>query len=154
MLKASLSAALALAAVVAGPAMAHPHHGGGAMLHRADADGDGTITRDEYRSARERLFARLDRNSDGYIDDADDGQAPAMKRHRGAVRAAAMRKALDADNDDRISRAELVDVAMSRFDRSDSDGNGVLDAKEIEASRAAAKQRMRELREQRAPKAQ
>ncbi len=45
------------------------------MLKRADADGDGKVSKEEFLNARradlEEAFGRLDTNSDGYIDEAE-----------------------------------------------------------------------------------
>ena len=46
----------------------------GAMLESADADHDGKVTRQEFTDTRAALFARLDRNGDGVVDDADGGE--------------------------------------------------------------------------------
>ena len=35
------------------------------ILDGADTNGDGVITREEFKAARERAFTRLDRNGDG-----------------------------------------------------------------------------------------
>lgn len=45
------------------------------MIKRADSDGDGKISKEEFVNARraeqEEAFARLDANSDGYLDEAE-----------------------------------------------------------------------------------
>lgn len=145
MFKAGLIAALAVA-VASTSALAHPRghwgHGGG-MFQRADTDGDGAISRDEYRAWQDAVFAKRDRNSDGLLDEADRAEDTTKRRHR-AARGATLRKQLDTDNDGKISKVEFVDGAMARFDRWDTDGNGVLDAKEIETARNAMRERMKE----------
>jgi hypothetical protein len=40
------------------------------IFDKADTNGDGVITREEFHAARERMFVRLDRNGDGYIDNS------------------------------------------------------------------------------------
>jgi hypothetical protein len=61
--------------------------GGGAMLRRADADGDGRVTRDEYRAAADRMFAAVDANADGVIDANEMAAMPRPMRRgeRGPV---------------------------------------------------------------------
>lgn len=156
-----------------GFATAHARGGGpGPMLSQADKDGDGTISRDEFRNARAGHFARMDRNSDGYLDEADrrtgtkapqaDTQTNAERPAREGVRHThmhermhkgmhhkAMLERLDTDGDGRLSKDEFVDGAMPMFDKADTDGNGVLDTKELEAMKQAGKQRLRELRQER-----
>jgi Ca2+-binding EF-hand superfamily protein len=155
-----------------GFATAHARGGGpGPMLSQADKDGDGTVSRDEFRNARAEHFARMDRNSDGYLDEADrrtgakapqaDTQTNAEQPAREDVRHKRMHKhmhrgmhkgmleRLDADGDGRLSKDEFVDGAMPMFDKADTDGNSVLDTKELEAMKQAGKQRLRELRQER-----
>ena len=156
----------------AGVATAHARQGGpGPMLSQADKDGDGAISRDEFRNSRAEHFARMDRNSDGYLDEADrrtDAKAAQADAETNADRPArgmggkrmhkrmhkgmshkAMLERLDADGDGRLSKDEFVDGAMPMFDKADADGNGVLDAGELEAMKKAGKQRVRELRQER-----
>lgn len=69
----------------------------------ADADGDGKLSREEWRelpraardAGRERMFARLDDNGDGVLEAAEF--APNVERLR----------ALDADGDGRLTRREM-----------------------------------------------
>ncbi len=69
----------------------------------ADADGDGNVSREEWRelpraarsAARERRFARMDENGDGALEAGE--WAPDVERLR----------ALDADGDGRLTRREM-----------------------------------------------
>jgi hypothetical protein len=113
----------------------------GAMLDNADANRDGQVTRQEFTDTRVALFARLDRNSDGVVDDADSGGL-------GGQRAAAIRERLDTNGDDKISKDEFVKAPSLLFDQFDADKNEVLDAKELETARGAANDRLRQRRQQ------
>lgn len=76
---------------------------GDGAFDAADADGDGNLSRDEWRelpravaeAARERMFARMDDNGDGVLEAAEF--APNVERLR----------ALDADGDGRLTRREM-----------------------------------------------
>ena len=118
----------------------------GSALERADANRDGKVTRQEYIDARAAQFARMDRNGDGVVDDADSGdrgdQSFVAKRA-----AAAMRGRIDTNSDGKISKEEFVNSPTVLFDRFDADKNGELDAKELEAARTAG-ERLRERRRQ------
>src|SRR5690606_39057876 len=113
----------------------------GRFFDAADANGDGVVTRDEYRAARAHAFARLDRNGDGYLDERDSARRRSVGRRAGD-RVDALRAELDANRDGRISEREFVGGALPGFDRLDTDGNGELDADEI----AAVQQRARSAR--------
>ena len=79
------------------------HHGmHGHWMHwleKADANGDGKVTKDEFMQAAKRYaekkFAWMDANGDGVIDDKD--RAARMDRHFDAM---------DANHDGRITREE------------------------------------------------
>jgi Ca2+-binding EF-hand superfamily protein len=118
----------------------------GPALEHADADRDGKVTRQEYINARAEQFARLDRNGDGVIDDADSRDR-ANATDRGQRLAAAMRGRIDANSDGKISKEEFVNAPTMLFDRFDADKNGELDAKELEAAHNAG-ERLRERRKQ------
>jgi Ca2+-binding EF-hand superfamily protein len=58
------------------------------MLKRSDTDGDGKVSKDEFIKARaaemEEAFARIDGNSDGYVDEAEASQIAERMRAAGA----------------------------------------------------------------------
>jgi Ca2+-binding EF-hand superfamily protein len=106
-----------------------------AALEQADANHDGKITKQEYNDARAALFARMDRNGDGFIDDADSREGA---NERGQRAAAALRGRIDSNGDGKISKDEFVNAPTMMFDKFDANKDGVLDAQELEAARTAA----------------
>ncbi|MEK7468214.1 MAG: EF-hand domain-containing protein [Planctomycetota bacterium] len=54
------------------------------MVKRADKDGDGKVTREEW-PGRPQMFDRMDKNGDGVLDDADFGGAPAKQPEAGTM---------------------------------------------------------------------
>jgi Ca2+-binding EF-hand superfamily protein len=107
----------------------------GGRLERADADNDGAVTREEFTTARAELFARLDRNADGYLDETD--------RQERAARHAGTRAHLDSDRDGKISKEEFVSGPTPMFDHIDTDHSGVLDAQELAAAKKHRDERSR-----------
>jgi Ca2+-binding EF-hand superfamily protein len=122
-----------------------PHRGGGEMLDRMDADSDGSVTRDEFMAAREQMFSKRDRNSDGYLDSADFGE---RAQRRAGERIAKMREETDTDGDGKISKDEFVGAQTPLFDGADKDSNNVLDATELANAKEAMHSRMKERRGQ------
>jgi Ca2+-binding EF-hand superfamily protein len=114
---------------------AHDRADPGQMFERADANGDGRITRDEFVSAHKALFTRLDRDGDGYLTSAD---APRRLRNRGGGEGqAAGLRLMDTDGDGRISRQEFIDGSLKLFDRADANHDGVVDSQEVATFKAA-----------------
>lgn len=142
-------------------------HGGSDQAHRAmmmlrvaDANGDNTITRAEVDSLQADMFAWMDRNSDGYLDDADsspvrqrlralheaaaeDGEGRGPRRGRG--RRGGPRghggpggegpgRHHDADEDGRISRAEFLGGENRLFGMLDADEDGAITPDELDAA--------------------
>jgi len=107
----------------------------GNALEQADANHDGKVTKQEYNDARAALFARMDRNGDGFIDDAD---SRAGGNERGQRAAKALRGRIDSNGDGKISKEEFVNAPTMLFDKFDANKDGVLDATELEAARNAA----------------
>lgn len=122
-----IAPALALAA----PASAQSSDQIRQMLERADANGDGNITRAEFDQARAQTFARLDRNDDGYVDSSD---RPRLFRDR-FDQGYRMLSSLDTNGDRRVSRTELAKADAPAFVAGDANGDKVLSRKEIAALR-------------------
>jgi hypothetical protein len=134
-----------------------------ARFAQLDTDRDGFISAAERTAAHDRhvaeRFARLDADKNGAVTLAEmkaargmHDAAPGERRGRPGPRGmrgmhgmggglggehAGMGR--DADQDGRISKAEFGAAALSRFDRADTDRNGVLSDAERQAARAAMK---------------
>lgn len=116
-----------------------PPHDGGEMFKRMDADGNGTISREEFLGSprlarlpeekRGRIFMRLDGNGDGSLSREEIDEI----RKKGEGRAREFRE-LDADSSGGLSFLEFsggrflkrLPEAKRReiFKRLDTDGNG------------------------------
>jgi Ca2+-binding EF-hand superfamily protein len=113
-------------------------HGGEGMFERADANNDGSVTKDEFIAARGQQFTRFDRNSDGYLDSNDVPKRLAARRKQnggGEMHGGQF----DTDADGKVSKDEFINGPTLIFDRADADKNNVLDAKELAAAKEAAK---------------
>ena len=108
------------------------------LLRNADANGDGMITQAEFRDARAKLFARLDRDGDGFLTSADKPRRMAARRAGGGDRLAEAMRGLDKDGDGKVSRDEVVDNPGLMVQRADATHAGVVARQELEAFQAAA----------------
>ena len=142
------------------------------MLRAADANGDNAITQAEVDALQAEMFDWMDRNSDGFLDEADESPMRArMQAIREADRAergdddsrpgrwgrgdregrrggrGGMPPHLraDANEDGRVSRAEFLERENVLFNRLDADENGVVTPEELDA----AVERHQERREER-----
>jgi hypothetical protein len=132
-----MSAGIGLTALV-GAALADKGQG---MFGRADANGDGFVTKEEFAAGRNAMFTRLDANTDGAIDQAEidkareawqqrraekaqaDGTAPADKpkrEHKGFL------ARLDTDSDGKVTTAEFAAAGDKMFAKFDANGDGKL----------------------------
>lgn len=95
-------AALAIGGAACAQAPASPPQDGPRMERpRIDANGDGTVTRAEAQAAATALFARLDVNKDGKLDQADRELGRQQKRDK-------MFAKLDTNGDGSISKTEFA----------------------------------------------
>lgn len=127
------------AALIAAPACAQRSGRGDAatLFERADADGDGLVTRAEYIAARNARFDRMDRNHDGVVEKSDFGRL-ARFRPQAASRLDAIIGQADANHDGRLTRAELAAAPVPIFDRADANHDDRVDKDEIARLRASA----------------
>jgi Ca2+-binding EF-hand superfamily protein len=129
----------ALLSILSAPSMAQMMRGSAeGIFERADTNNDGSVTREEFISARGNQFAKFDRNSDGYIDSNDVPKRLAARRQQNGGGEMLMGQ-FDANGDGKVSKEEFVNGPTTIFDRADSDDNDVLDAKELAAAKEAAK---------------
>ncbi len=117
------------ALVLAVPASAQSSDQMRQLLQRADANGDGDITRAELDRVRADMFARLDRNGDGSVDSTD---RPPRFGDR-FDQAYGMLASLDTNGDQRISRTELTTGEAPAFTAGDTNRDSVLSRAEIAA---------------------
>jgi Ca2+-binding EF-hand superfamily protein len=129
-----------VAVLCAGAAFPQGREGPGALFERADRNGDGVIAREEFLASRAEQFGNRDRNGDGFIDNTDLGER-AASRPRVSQAMGAMVTQFDTDKDGKVSKNEFVDGGVKVFDRADADQSGSLDSKELEAAKAALKER-------------
>jgi Ca2+-binding EF-hand superfamily protein len=148
-MKISLSTcALAVAALLAGPAMAGdspksdaPADGPHGIM-RADTNGDGKVSKEEAAALHDKVqgdwFAKTDTDGDGFLTQEEIRNARATRRDhmRGEMkdRMAERFKEADANNDGQLSldeaQAKMPRLA-ERFTTLDTDKNGLLSKEEL-----------------------
>jgi hypothetical protein len=133
-MKKLIAAATLGASLLAGTAYAGQDQQRRDPLARADANGDGIVTRDEMLADTSARFAELDANKDGKLS-PDEFQAAGGMRGRMMSRA-------DANGDGTVTLEEARAQAGQRFDRVDTNHDGKLD----QAERDAAMEMMRSMR--------
>jgi len=130
-------AALSLAAA-AGLAHAQGPRGG------QDANGDGVVTAQAFEEAAKARFQRLDANHDGVIDAEElaaiqkrmeERRAEHPEAGRGPGGGGGALARMDADQDGRITEAEVLTASRTRFAALDADKDGVLSPAERSARR-------------------
>ena len=130
---------------------------------RLDLDSDGRATAEEARQAHEqrraeragRMFERLDANSDGSISRAEFDQARAERVERRAERRPGrgmhgaghgMHATRAFGEQGFITREQMRERALARFDRVDANRDGTLTAEERRQARQARRERRHERR--------
>ena len=148
----------------------------GERFARLDANNDGRFTPEEARAMHEqrrermadRMFERLDANRDGNVSRAEFDQARAQRAERRGQRMANreggprmgtrmhrrggpgmrhMRAMRMFGEQGFVTREQMQERALARFDRLDADDNGIVTA----AERRQAREQRRERREMRRP---
>lgn len=115
----------------------------GGFFERADANGDGAVTFDEMRRARDAMVARIDANGDGRISLSEflDFKRPGPVRQRSPEWRRRVFARIDADGDGFVSAAEREASLKRRFARLDGNGDGRISRAELDAARARQQKR-------------
>lgn len=132
-----LFAALVLSALASGAAHAQANDPYKLMMS-ADADNDGKVSRDELVASRDSMFARLDRNSDGVLNTADQRKSRPRLAQAETTRMDQLKADFDANGDGAIAKDEFVAGPTPLFDAADANGDNFVDEGEVKAAKAAA----------------
>lgn len=138
----TLSTCLALAALIAAPAMAGDAPRGESRVMKADTNGDGRISRDEATAANSQRnaewFDKVDRDKDGYVtsEELKEARQAWRGKSRGDRKAhmAERFKEADANSDGKISLDEAqarMPKLAERFSELDADKDGLLSKEEL-----------------------
>jgi Ca2+-binding EF-hand superfamily protein len=139
-MKHTLSICAAIAALLAGQALAgdSPRRDAPRDEMRADKDGDGRVSRAEAdAAAAERTsewFTRLDLDKDGYVSQEETRQARETRRAATKERIDERFKSADANDDGQLSLDEVqtnMPRLAERFSSVDQDQNGFLSKDEL-----------------------
>jgi len=103
------------------------------MLAQADANGDGNLEWAEVTSMRLEMFSRLDRNGDGFAD--EDDTPGLMGRNRYLEALGNLLPRFDSNEDQRISKDEMLNGPSPAFTLGDLNGDKVLSAAELQELR-------------------
>lgn len=132
-MKACLLLSAALAAFAAGPVLAQDR--ARAPFVEADVDNDGRLSRLEFDSVRETLFARLDANRDGRLTlqemrELRPDDAPRARRRPDRDRLSKLR-AIDLNHDRAIDIGEFRAMGAGRFAALDANRDGFITRDEM-----------------------
>jgi EF hand len=131
--------AMALAALLAGTAMAGDSAKGGPHgMMRADTNGDGKVSRDEAAALQDKVpgdwFDKTDLDKDGFVTQDELRQARDNRKGDMKARMEERFKEADANSDGQISldeaQAKMPKLA-ERFNTLDADKNGLLSKDEL-----------------------
>lgn len=108
------------------------------LMMSADANGDGKVSREELIVARGDMFAKLDRNADGVLNDADRGRARPRIAATQTARIDQIKKDFDANGDGAVTKDEFVSGPTPLFDKADTNTDGFVTKDEVKAAKTAA----------------
>ena len=100
-------------------------------LKKMDANGDGTISREEFRGNNEQ-FSKTDHNQDGKLDAADFTAGKKGAKNKGGIDYSAMFIQMDKNNDQKLSADEFTGKP-EMFTKLDIDSSGFITVDELDS---------------------
>ena len=117
------------------------------MFERLDADRDGSVSRAEFDQARAQRAERRAERMAG----RGDGPRMGMRMHRRGPGMRGMRGQHMFGEQGFVTREQMQERALARFDRLDADRDGTVTVAERRQAREQMRERIRERREMRRP---
>ncbi|MEE4453294.1 EF-hand domain-containing protein [Novosphingobium resinovorum] len=118
-----------------------PGHGKDAFVRENDTDHDGRVTAAEFAAARAAKYKTFDLDGDGKVSEAEYvGEFTARFGKDAAVPEGQLKQAhvrfgvLDTDKDGNLTLAEFNASGERMFEKLDTNGDGVVDAKDSSGS--------------------
>lgn len=108
-------------------ALAQTEGRGQRAMAMADANGDGSISLEEFQVVRLRQFDQADANSDLHLSPEEITAMQQGRQGARSVTAAPDPMRLDTDGDGRVGREEFVAAGPSAYQRLDRNGDGRID---------------------------
>ena len=103
------------------------------MMHKIDTDGDGMVSETEWNTYQQKLFAMMDADHSGALDDNEFMRAHSKAvasfgtgGYANALRTSEMFSTLDADRDGQVSKQEFLSYHARMFDMMDTDKKRML----------------------------
>ena len=108
------------------------------MMHKIDTDGDGMVSETEWNTYQQKLFAMMDADHSGALDDNEFMRAHSKEvasfatgGYANALRTSQMFSTLDADRDGQVSKQEFLSYHAKMFDMMDTSKKRMLGKKEF-----------------------
>ena len=116
-------------------------------MHKIDTDGDGSVSKAEWLAYQEKVFAALDKDKTGNVDEKEflgpstEMASFATGGYARGLQTKAMMHKIDTDGDGKVSHDEFIAYQTKVFDMMDADKSGTLSPREFLARGTSSAQK-------------
>jgi hypothetical protein len=106
-------------------------------MHKIDTDNDGTVSKSEWMAYQEKVFAALDKDKEGSVDEKEflapskEMASFATGGYARGLQTKDMMHKIDKNGDGKVSHDEFIAYQMAVFDMMDTGKTGMLGPKEF-----------------------